>query len=505
MRPGPTVGVDIGTGSAKAVVFDPVDGLLGRGSASYDTSYPHDGWAEHNPNDWWAGACKAIHDALDAAGSKGADVTALSFSAMGGATVFVDGDGAPIVPSAINLDRRAVVEHEELRTGPFADAVRAASGNAVGAWNVGVKTRWLMKHQPDAYRRTKLITSPAGFVLRRCTGRSVQAVSDAGIFDLFDLKERDWSAAACERLGIEPTLLPDVVGSLETVGTLAPDAAADLGLLDSCVVVAGAEDTPAAALAAGVTALDTGYVSLGTAGVVGVVTSLETDQQPRVLRFPHVTPGLDVLSGSMSAAGAAMNWLSGVAGENVPALLKRAEAVPAGSGGVTFLPYLAGELHPVNDPEARAIFAGMSVDTTAAHLARAVLEGSANAIAHNLEVIAEVTTLPEILRATGRPTESTAWCQSIADATGRPLETVVSDGAPLGAAMLAAATSEPGLSDLVSRHVTVRDRFDPEDQRTVEARDRRLLTNALYETSRDARRNAQRYNLPAVPPPGPHA
>lgn len=491
MRSGLSLGVDVGTGSAKAVVFDSDEGVLGHGSAGYETSFPHDGWAEHDPNDWWLGVCKAVRLALDAAGRHGADVAALSFSAMGGATVFVDDHGWPVVPSPINLDRRAVAEHEELRAGPFADAVAAASGNSVGAWNVGVKTRWFMNHRPSEFSRTRLITSPAGYLLRRCTGRPVQSVSDAGIFDLFDLRERNWSSAACEHIGIDPALLPDVVDSLAVVGELTPTAASDLGVPMSCVVVAGAEDTPAAALAAGVTDLDTCYVSLGTAGVVGVVTSLETTAQPRVLRFPHVTPHLDVLSGSMSAAGAAMNWLSGIVGETVTALLDKAESVPAGSGGVTFLPYLAGELHPVNDPQARAIFAGMSVDTTTAHLARAVLEGSANAITHNLDVIAEVTNLPETMRATGRPTESSVWCQSIADATGRRLETVATEGAPLGAAMLAAATSDSELNDLVSKHVVVRGSFEPDGERTKEARDRWMLTNALYETSRDARRNAE--------------
>lgn len=484
MRSGLTVGIDVGTGSAKVVVFDPENGVLGRGRAGYDTHRPHDGWAEQAPDDWWTAASHATRAALDDAGRTGADVSSLSFSAMGGATVFVDHAGRPLRPALINLDRRAAAEHANLRAGLFAAAVTAASGNDVGAWNVGAKTAWLRAHEPEQFARTRLITSPAGYLLLRSTGRAVQSVSDAGIFDLFDLHTRDWSSTACDALGITSNRLPEVVGSVDRVGQLRADVADELGLTGHCTVVAGAEDTAAAALAAGALGPAVGFVSLGTAGVVGVVTTSITDPQPNVLRFPHVTAGQDLLAGSMSTAGAAMQWLSTITGTDVPTLLRLAEAVPAGAGGVVFLPYLAGELHPVNDPHARAIFAGLSIDTTPAHLARAVMEGSADAIAHNLEVIADVTDVPEVLRATGRPTESPAWRQSIADATGLHVESVSSDGAPLGGAIIAAAASEADLRELATEHVTVRHSAGPVSDHVDAAWRRRKVTHALYRVSK---------------------
>jgi xylulokinase len=480
---GLTVGLDAGTGSVKAVLFDPDLGVIGRGASSYPTSLPHPDWAEQDPDEWWDAAGTAVRQALAEAGCPGAEVTAIAVSAMGGAVVYLDGLGRPVRPALINMDRRAAAEQRQLGDGPFATALQRSGGNRVGAWNVAARTAWLRRSEPDVYAAIRTITSPAGYVLHRCTGTRALSVSDAGIFDLFDLRRRSWSRDACAALGIDPALLPPIVPSLTRLGPLTSGAAEHMGLTTACTVVAGGEDTSSAAFAAGANEDGIGYVSLGTAGVVGVVTTPKTDPQPCVLRFPHVLAGRDLLSGSMSAAGAALAWLGELTGRTPADLAASADAVDVGAGGVTFLPYLAGELHPINDPQARALFAGLSIETTVAHLARAVMEGSAGAIAHNLEVIAEVATMPSALRATGAPTESTVWCQSIADATGITVETVAADGAPLGDAVLAAATTDAEAIDLLARHVSVLRRYQPDPAATAAARERRRLTAALYQTT----------------------
>jgi xylulokinase len=480
---GLTVGLDAGTGSVKAILLDPDIGVIGRGNAGYPTALPNPDWAEQDPAQWWAAAAASVRQALAQAERSATDVTALAVSAMGGAVVYLDDRGTPLRPAMTNMDRRAAAQQRLLSEGPLALALERAGGNRVGVWNVAARTAWLREHEPDAYRATRVITSPAGYLLHQCTGALALAVSDAGIFDLFDLRQRTWSADACAALDIDMTLLPPAVSSLTRIGTLTPDAAAHLNLATACTVVAGGEDTSSAAFAAGANRDGTGYVSLGTAGVVGVVTTPGTPAQPRVLRFPHVLARHDLLSGSMSAAGAALTWLADLTAQAPADLAALAATVEMGSGGVSFLPYLAGELHPVNDPHARALFAGLSVDTTAAHLARAVMEGSANAIAHNLEVIAEVATLPSVLRATGGPTDSAVWCQSIADATGVTVETVAPDGAPLGDAVLAAASTDAEAVELMARHVRVLRRYAPDPASSLAARERRRLTAALYQTT----------------------
>jgi len=391
-------------------------------------------------------------------------------------------------PALIHLDQRAAAEAESLGAGRVGACVAAASGNVVGAWNVAAKLAWVRRHEPDHFAAAHLVTSVPGSVLTWLTGEAAQSASDAGISDLFDRPSRRWSAQVCAALDVDPAHLPRIYEATEVVGGLTAAAASLLGLRPGTPVIAGAEDTPSAALAAGVLAAGDAYLSLGTAGVVGVAMPRGAPGDPRLLAFPHATPDLDLLSGSMTSAGAALAWWSAVTGVPPDALVAEAEQVPPGSAGALFLPYLSGELHPVNDPHARGIFAGLSLRTGRPELTRAILEGSAAATAHNLSVAAEAGARPVRLNATGRPTRSTVWIQSIADATGCPVEVVAEEGAALGDALIAAAATGAGaLSDLAATHRTVLRRHDPDPAQFAPATARRAATASLYEASRARR------------------
>ncbi|WP_203654460.1 xylulokinase [Actinocatenispora rupis] len=469
--------MDIGTGSAKAVLFDPDRGVLGRGTAEYPVATPRPGYAEQDPADWWAGAVAAIR-----AATGGAPVDAVAVSGQGAAVVLTDAAGEPVRPALIHLDQRADREAEALRANGFAAGVRRASGNDVGSWNVAAKLCWLRAHEPAALDRAHRVTSAAGFVLARLTGRGVQSVSDAGISDLFDLTSRGWSRGLAAGVGLDPALLPTVAAATEDVGTVLPAAAEATGLATTTRVRAGGEDTSSAALAAGVLTAGAAYLSLGTAGVVGVAVPAGVTDEPRLLSFPHVREGLDLLSGSMTSAGSALRWWSDVTGVPVADLL--AEAETADAGQVTFVPYLAGELHPVNDPHARGILAGLSLATGRAELTRGILAGAASAVAHNLDVCSSAGAPATLLSATGRPTASPAWMREIADATGVPVEVVGDDGAAVGDAMIAAAASDAELAGLVRAHRHVTARYEPDPARLAPAVERRAAIARLYQASR---------------------
>lgn len=485
MRHGLVIGVDVGTGSAKAVVLDPDGGVLGRGSASYPMQTPRPSLAEQHPGHWWAGVVAAVcHATQDVRADR---VAAIAVSGQGAAVVLLDAAGFPVRPALIHLDQRAGAEAEELASSDVGAAVAAANGNRVGAWNVAAKLTWMRRHEPESFSRGAAITSAAGFILARLTGSLLQSVSDAGISDLFCRSSRQWSAHVLTALDLPTDLLPDICESTDDLGPLTAAAATALGLSERVRVVAGGEDTSAAALAAGVLERGDAYLSLGTAGVVGVAVGPAAGPEPRLLTFPHVRRRLDLLSGSMTSAGSAVQWLAGLTGTDPRTLLAEAETVPAGAGGVLFLPYLAGELHPVSDPAARGIFAGLSLATNRAQLARAVVEASAAAIAHNLAVATNAGAAPTRLSAIGRPTGSAAWMQAVADATGIPVDVPADDGAPLGAAILAAAGSDADLPTLVAHHRDVHATYHPRPAEHTAATARRQATAALYQASRGRR------------------
>ena len=475
MRDGLAIGLDVGTSSVTAVLFDPERGVLARAGAAYDVDTPAPGWAEQDPRVWWSAAASALAQ-LDRSG-----VTAVAVSAQGAALVLLDAAGQPVRPALIHLDSRAASVTLDPRVHA---AVRSANGNAVGAWNVASKLAWIRRHEPDSLARTATVTSAAGSLLTWLTGRRIQSASDAGISDLFDRPARDWSAPVCRAAGVDSGLLPEVVAATTVVG----QARADLGLPPGTVVVAGGEDAPSAALAAGVIAPGDAFLSLGTAAVVGVATPRGAANDIRLLSYPHVRDKVDIMSGSMTGGGGALVWWSSVTGRPVGELLD--EAARTRSGEALFLPYLAGELHPVNDPQARAVFAGLSLATGRAELSRAIVDGTAAAIADNLDVVAEAGNPATVLSATGKPSRSAFWMQAVADAAGVAVESVEEEGAALGDAILALAETEEEIAALARAHRRVRDRRDPDPHAAEAHRERRARLAAFYATDRASRHPA---------------
>ncbi|SDU75477.1 xylulokinase [Jiangella alkaliphila] len=476
MRSGPVIGVDVGTSSAKAVVFAPGSGVLGSGSAEHPTRVPRPGWAEQDPAAWWTSVMAAVRAAVASAGVAGRDVTAIAVSGQGAALVALDGAGVPVFPALIHLDQRAAVP-----------SVAWRSDAAHGAWNVAAKLGWLRAEAPAASEAAAVFTSASGYLLRRLTGEAWQSHSDAGIADLYDVAARGWSARGLAAAGVDQDRLPQLASSTSVVGSLRPGPAADLGLSTSCLVVAGGEDTSSAALAAGVTGPADGFLSLGSAAVLGVAVPAGGDGPVPVLRFPHVLDGLDLLSGSNATAGAALRWLAGLLGRPVDELLALAAAEPAGADGVDFLPYLAGELHPVADPAARGVFAGLSLAAGPGTLARAVVEGTASAIAHNLAAARSAGATPDALVAVGGPARSALWCQAIADATGLPVTVASGDGAAgaaVGDAMLAAGEDSGEARVLAIEHLRTGRRHEPDPSEHDRAGQRLERLQRLYAATR---------------------
>ena len=270
--------------------------------------------------------------------------------------------------------------------------------------------------------------------------------SDAGILLAYDLTRRAWSQEAMDLMGITPSVYCELAPCHEVIGSVAQDAAQATGLRAGTPVVAGGEDTSSAGLAMGVTSSDTAQLSLGSASTVNVPLACPSTD-PRLLAFPHVIEGLTLLGGSMIGGGNAMIWIAGVVAhdggtvstERLGQLAEEASQVAPGSDGLIFLPYLAGELQPINDGYARGAFLGRDLSKGRGHLIRAVMEGTAFAVEHNLSITRLLGAKIQMLHAVGGPTRSKLWCQIIADVTGLPLQVMQErGGAALGDAILAA-------------------------------------------------------------------
>jgi len=433
------LGIDVGTSSVKAAFVTPGGRAISSREVTYPTHHPSSGWAEQDPRDWWNAACRAVRACLEAGEIDTERVGGIGVSGQGCAVTLLDVRGEVVRPAIIGMDSRSEVQAEQLRRESGAEIERRG-GKTPAPYNADPVLMWLAQHEPGHLRRAQTSLTTTGYMLHRLTGEAVMNASDASILFAYDLGEGGWAPDLIARFGLPRRLYPRLTEGHEVVGPLTLPAAADLGLHPGVPVVGGGEDTSSAALAAGATRSGQAVLSLGTAGTVYLVRD-EPQVVPRLLTFRHVLPGRWLLGGSTVAMGAALEWARQALTPDlggVEAFTALAAQAPPGADGLVFLPYLSGELQPINDGHARGAFVGLDLRHERRHLARAVMEGAAYALAHNLALTgASVGSLD--LRATGGPTRSPLWCQTIADVTGQQVSVVANGvGAPLGNALLAA-------------------------------------------------------------------
>jgi xylulokinase len=290
---------------------------------------------------------------------------------------------------------------------------------------------------------------PKDWLRLRMTGEAATEPSDASATLLYDLPADDWSYAVVEELGLRTELLAPLVPSARVAGMLEGEAAGDLGLREGLPVAAGAADTAAAMFGTGLLRPGPVQLTVGTGGqVVAPKRVPEPDPHGRTHLYRAALPGLWYSMAAIQNAGLALEWVRKVLGVSWKDVYEEAFAVPPGSGGVTFLPYLSGERTPRFDPGARGAWTGLGLDHTRGHLLRAALEGVAFALREALEALEDLGTSAPELRIAGGGTGGGSggpWRQLLADVLGRPLwvlpEEISSVASARGAAFLAGLAS----------------------------------------------------------------
>lgn len=431
------LGLDIGTTALKAVLLDPTQGIVAQASREHTLRSPHPGWAEEDPEEWWAttiDACRELAQQFPAE-----RIAAVGVTGMVPALVLLDAAGAVLRPSIQQNDARAVREVEQLRERVDADAFFAITGGVPNQQNIDPRWRWLVHHEPDVTARAATMLGSYDFIVQRLTGERSLEENWAVESGLYDIRRRQWHTPYLEQAGIAPSLLPPVRQPSEIVGTVSATAARATGLRAGTPVAAGSADHVAAALAAGLTS--PGDVLLKFGGAGDILYCADVVEPDRHFYFDaHDIPGLCLINGCMAASGSFVKWFATelAGGTELATLDAEADAIPPGAGGIVALPYLLGEKTPIFDAEARGVFAGVMLHHTRAHLYRAVLESVCYGFAHHLE----------LLRASGRPvrrvlaadggSRSALWMQIAADVTGERVQVIAGEAASaLGGAFVA--------------------------------------------------------------------
>lgn len=421
------LGIDIGTASAKGVLCTPEGEVVASATVAHETSFPRPGWAEHDADAIWWGEFVQLCRILLSGRYGPDDVGAVGVSAIGPCMVPVDASGRPLRPGVLyGIDRRATAEIDLLHERCDADAILAMGGAPLTTQAVGPKIRWLREHEPERYARTAMIQSSHGYVVFRLTGEHAVDRHTASYYTpLFDLASMTWADRfADEVIGLDR--LPPIVESTDIVGAVTATASAATGLRAGTPVVMGTMDAVAEALSVGVTNPGDMLVMYGsTLFLVNLAAAPHIDA--RIWNTAYCLPGRIAITGGLATSGLLTSWFrdlvrgdGGRESVDYATLGERARSVPAGCEGLVCLPYFAGERNPLHDPDARGVFAGLTLGHTQGHLYRALLESVGYGFRHNLEVHAEIGAMPRRLLAAGGGVQNLSWVQMLSDITGMP-------------------------------------------------------------------------------------
>jgi xylulokinase len=480
----PAYGLDIGTSAVKGIAVDADGSVLARASSGYELESPAEGWFEQSPDKWWAATERVLVELADAAGKP--DGIGLSGQMHG--LVALDAADRPLRPAILWNDQRTAAEVQQIESIVGLDELVRRTGNRALTGFTAPKLLWMRAHEPALYERIAAVMLPKDYIRLRLCGERATDVSDASGTLLFDVGARCWSDAMCRDLGVEAGWLPAALESERVSGETRADGPIGAGV----PVAAGAGDQAAGALGVGVVRPGPGSVVLGTSGVVfSAVERFLPDPGARTHTFCHCVPGTWHAMGVMLSAAGSLTWLrQALGGEaSFDELLAEAIGAPAGSDGLVFLPYLAGERTPHADPSARGAFVGLTLRHGRAALVRAVLEGVAFGLRDCLDVMRAAGAEISTGRVSGGGSRSDGWVRIVASALEIPLARArVDEGAAFGAALLGGVAGGVwrDAAEAARATVALTETIDPEPQWSAVYRSQIEQYRALYPAIRAA-------------------
>lgn len=433
------LGIDIGTSACKIAVFDEDGTVLAQSNQPYKVYYPESGWVEQNAQEWWDAICAGIREVLSSDGVSADCIKGIGVDGQSWSAIPVDRERNVLCNTPIWMDTRAREICDQVKEEIGQDAIFKVAGNDFLPSYVTPKLLWFRNERPEIFEKTYKFLQSNSYIVMKLTGVMSQDYSQCYGIHFFDMSKLQYDGELAGRMGLSSDLLPELYHCDEIVGEVTKEAAEKTGLRVGTPVVAGGLDAACGALGAGVYQAGQTQEQGGQAGGMSICTDRALSHKELILGT-HVVPGLWLLQGGTVGGGGTLKWFKQEFGAELSfdQLTAEAEAVAPGSDGVVFLPYMAGERSPIWNPDAKGVFYGLSFDKTRGHMIRALLEGVAFSLEHNLRVAAQTGAVVDTLNAMGGASNSVLWTQIKADVTGKRIQVPTSDTATtLGAALLA--------------------------------------------------------------------
>lgn len=415
------IGIDLGTSAVKLLLMDEAGEIKKIVSREYPIAYPHPGWSEQNPEDWYEQTILGLQELTT--GCEKSQIAGLSFGGQMHGLVILDDRDQVIRPAILWNDGRTDEECRYLNGEIGKDTLSSYTANIAFTGFTAPKLLWLKKHEPDHFKKIHRIMLPKDYLAYRLTGISSTDPSDASGMLLFDVKNRRWSREMLDICGIHEEQMPRIYESYEPVGTIKPKIAAQLGFPSEVTVAAGAGDNTAAAVGTGTVGDGRCNISLGTSGTIFISSkTFGVDSHNALHAFAHADGNYHLMGCMLSAASCNKWWMDDIIGTQ-DYQAEQSQIQNLGNNQVYFLPYLMGERSPHNDPAARGAFIGMSMDTSRSDMTQAVLEGVAFALRDSLEVARSLGIHPTRTKICGGGAKSPLWKTIIANVLNIDVET----------------------------------------------------------------------------------
>lgn len=433
------IGVDLGTSAVKLLLMEGNGKICNIVSNEYPLSFPQPGWSEQKPEDWWDAVVDGIKKLVD--GYDASEVAGISFGGQMHGLVILDEKDDVIRPAILWNDGRTTKQVDYLNNTIGKDKLSKYTANIAFAGFTAPKILWVKENEPENFKKIAKIMLPKDYIAYKMTGVHSCDYSDASGMLLLDVKNKCWSKEMMEICDVKESQLPKLFESYDITGSLTEEAAATLELTTNCKIAAGAGDNAAAAVGTGTVGDGGCNISLGTSGTI-FISSKEfgVDRFNALHSFDHADGNYHLMGCMLSAASCNKWWMDEIIGTKDYG--KEQEPITddkLGVNNVFYLPYLMGERSPHNNPDARAMFIGMSMDTTRADMTQAVLEGVAFAMRDCYEIAKDLGINITETKICGGGAKSPLWRKIMANVLNINVNIIESEEGPgLGGAMLAA-------------------------------------------------------------------
>lgn len=480
------IGIDLGTSAVKLLLMDQ-DGKIHKiVSKEYPLYFPRPGWSEQRPKDWWEQTVAGIQELTSECDKS--QVAGIGFGGQMHGLVALDDQDRVIRPAILWNDGRTVKETDYLNEVIGRDKLSEYTANIAFAGFTAPKILWMKENEPENFEKIQKIMLPKDYLAYKLSGTFCTDYSDASGMLLLDVKNRCWSREMMAICGVTEAQLPKLFESYEVVGTLKPELAEIFGFTGEVKIVAGAGDNAAAAVGTGTVGDGGCNISLGTSGTIFISSKeFRVDDNNALHSFDHADGGYHLMGCMLSAASCNKWWMEEIL-KTEDFAKEQENIVKLGENQVFYLPYLMGERSPHNDPMARAMFIGMSMDTTREEMTQAVLEGVAFGLRDSLEVARSLNIPIERTKICGGGAKSTLWKKIIANVMNLKVDVIESEEGPgYGGAILAAVGcgEYESVGTAAAKLVKVVDTVEPEKELAAKYEERYQKFRRIYPTVKE--------------------